>query len=102
MRILKGSESQAAEGVRIMASDVALTLPRKPRTFSQQPSKTKGATTMNASNMTRTEAGNELDRLTKEMMDEKDLSYEAAFDKVCRRNPALFNAYLPAAARKAG
>ncbi len=55
----------------------------------------------NTQSMTRTEAGNELDRLTKDLMDEKDLSYEAAFDKVCRRNPELFKVYIPTVAKRA-
>jgi|GEM_PF-1928671 len=47
----------------------------------------------------RGDAGNQLDALAKEMMEEKGLSYEAAFNRVCKAEPELFKAYMPAASK---
>jgi hypothetical protein len=47
----------------------------------------------------RGDAGNQLDALARELVEEKGLSYDAAFDKVCKQEPALFRAYMPAASR---
>ena len=101
---LIGLGGREVEPVRVETGNVVITPGRSvPQTFTQhQPSKPKGATTMNASNMTRTEAGNELDRLTKEYMEQKDVDYQTAFDRVAKATPAMLNAYIPAAGKRAG
>jgi len=47
----------------------------------------------------RGDAGNQLDALAKELMEEKEISYEVAFNRVCKQEPELFKAYMPAAAK---
>ena len=47
----------------------------------------------------RTDAGNQLDALAREIAEEKGCSYAAAFDRACKQEPQLYEAYMPAPVR---
>ena len=97
MKTLTGLHGREVEPLRIMADGVTITEGKKhPLTLSEN----RGGTTMpNTQDLTRKQAGDQLDALTKELMEEKEISYEVAFNRVCKQEPELFKAYMPAAAK---
>jgi hypothetical protein len=97
MQTVKGFNGRDAGPVFIGAADVSINPgATKPVTLSEN----RGGPTMNAS-ITQKQAGDKLDALAKDLAEEKGLTYDKAFDRVCKQEPELLAAYIPAS-QKAG